>query len=213
MNIHTFSNMILNKDLCLNNHTRILIMVYLIMNMTSITFSNLALPVVQLYMASHVSQNFFTASFMIELIIGLVINMASSRKFINALYKYMSIVAIVNCIIMIMVNLIVSDDANTRYIIIAICNPLIDAVTYKIIGDAFNNVCSGTNLTILNERSEGVYKVGMLLGFIISFFVTMDIITALVIQMIGIIIDTIACLTVVKALLKISKRNKEKEEE
>lgn len=159
-------------------------------------------PTIKIWMVSHVNPIYYKISIIIECIIGIIINMLMGKDSLQKLKRYFVYICLLDSILMFIINLIITDDANIRFIIISISYPLITALMIKIIIDVYNNLTSGSSLTILGERRSGINKLGFIAGVIISMIIEIDLNTALILQLLGIIIETFSSIFIRKRLMK-----------
>lgn len=159
-------------------------------------------PTIKIWMVSHVNPIYYKVSIIIECIIGIIINMLIGKDSLQKLKRYFVYICLLDSILMFIINLIVTDDANIRFIILSISYPLITALMIKIIIDVYNNLTSGSSLTILGERRSGINKLGFIAGVIISMIIEIDLNTALILQLLGIIIETFSSIFIRKRLMK-----------
>lgn len=198
----------------INEEALKLIKIQMLLDIVAATMGSFVAPIIRLEMARMVDPIFYQMSDFIQYGLGIVLNLGIDTKMLKFIKKHFRVLCIIDAVTTIFVNIAFSHMANARFISLAILGVLVTGLMFRVFADIYNNLTSGTDLTILQSRKAGFYKLALVLGsggvVIFTYFnVSIDIDTALHIQCIALIIDCLVSVFITNKLIKYQKKKDE----
>ena len=193
-----------------------LIKVQMVLDIISAVLLAFSGPVIRLEMAKAVDPLFYQLTDFIQYGLAILLNFGIDNKILNFIKKHFRVLCILDAFTTIIVNLVFENWANARFISLAVLGVLVTGLMFRVIGDIYiyNNIANGSDLTILQSRKEGMYKLAILIGsaiiVIFTFFnVNITLSEALHIQCIALIIDCLVSVFITNKLIKYQKKKDE----
>lgn len=202
------------NGLKVNKEALHLIKVQMVLDIISAVLLAFSGPVIRLEMAKAVDPLFYQLTDFIQYGLAILLNFGIDNKILSFIKKHFRVLCILDAFTTIFVNLAFENWANARFISLAILGVLVTGLMFRVIGDIYNNIANGSDLTILQSRKEGMYKLALLIGSAIivlfTFFnVNISLSEALHIQCIALIIDCLVSVFITNKLIKYQKKKDE----
>lgn len=123
-------------------------------------------------------------SVILTTIIFIIISFDKYREWLN---KYAIYIILLDFVSLFIIQVFSYFDLSIRYMLIAVIFPLFINLRETILYSKINLFLSGNDLTQFNVRNQAFKSIGRLIGYLTALFISLDLIWALLIQVIAII--------------------------
>lgn len=149
---------------------------------------SLTWPVIQVWMIQHISGDFYKIVVFIQELLALLFFVLLDKKDEKGLpinlikaRRYFIPFVVIDILLLLFSNFMYFIP-EVRFILVTIANGSSSVIWVLVMQDIFNQVISGTNLTVFTNKLEKVHKFGSIAGITILLFLDLSLEAALVIQ-------------------------------
>lgn len=169
--------------------------IYIILTALLTIPGNAVNPIIRVYMISNVDPIWFKLNLLVDAAISGMLSLLIKKEWLVFMKEHFGVLLLVDFAFLLVSNAAGVVSPAARYVLLSLQTPLVTQFIFKVTSDIVNNVASGSDLTIIDQRMDGFFCLSTISGIAISMLIpeNANIEYILAIQIISIGSNSLCC--------------------